>query len=85
LVLCCAKALALARELGHSFSLADVLCIAGCMLNEMRRDAQALKGSTEELMRLANEKGMPTWLGFGTWHRGEAVVMLGQVQKRGWR
>jgi tetratricopeptide (TPR) repeat protein len=31
------EALALARELGHPFSLADVLCFAGCMLERMQR------------------------------------------------
>jgi DNA-binding SARP family transcriptional activator/predicted ATPase len=74
------EALALARELDHPFSLADVLCYAGCMFNEMRRDAPALKDNAEELMRLANEK-VPGWLATGTWHRGEAVAMLGQVQE----
>jgi DNA-binding SARP family transcriptional activator/predicted ATPase len=74
------EALALARELGHPFSLADVLCYAGCMFNEMRRDAQALKGNAEELMRLANEK-VPGWSGAGTRFRGEALAMLGQVQE----
>jgi predicted ATPase len=76
------EALALARELGHPFSLADVLYYAGCMLNKMRRgDAPALKENAEELMRLANEKGMPTWSGMGTCFRGEALAMLGQVQE----
>jgi predicted ATPase len=75
------KALALARELGHPFSLADVLCYGGCMFNEMRRDAQALKDDAEELMRLSNEKGLLGWLPMGTCFRGEAVAMLGQIQE----
>ncbi|NIO71040.1 MAG: AAA family ATPase [Anaerolineae bacterium] len=74
------EALALARELGHPFSLADVLCYAGCLFNEMRRDAPALKDHAEELMRLSNEK-VPGWLGEGTRFRGEALAMLGQVQE----
>jgi predicted ATPase len=74
------EALALARELGHPFSLADVLFYAGCMLNAMRRDAPALKDHAEELMRLSSEK-VPSWLGQGTWHRGKALAMLGQVQE----
>jgi predicted ATPase len=74
------EALALARELGHPFSLADVLCYAGCMFNEMRRDAQALKDHAEELMRLANEK-VPGWSGPGTCFWGEALALLGQVQE----
>jgi predicted ATPase len=50
------EALALARELGHPFSLADVLCYGGCLFNAMRRDAPALRDDAEELIRLANEK-----------------------------
>jgi predicted ATPase len=73
--------LALARELDHSFTLGDVLCFAGCLFNEMRRDAQALKGNSEELVRLANEKGIPTWLGQANCFRGGALAMLGQVQE----
>jgi DNA-binding SARP family transcriptional activator len=75
------EALALARELDHPFSLADVLCYGGCLFNEMRRDAQALKDNTEELMRLSSEKGFPGWLAPGTWNRGKALAMLGQVQE----
>jgi predicted ATPase len=74
------EVLALARELGHPFSLADVLCYAGCMLNEMRRDAQALKHNAEELTRLAHEK-VAGWSEAGTFFRGEALAMLGQVQE----
>ncbi|MGD9316397.1 MAG: AAA family ATPase, partial [Anaerolineae bacterium] len=75
------EALALARELGHPFSLADVLCFAGCLFNEMRRDAQALEGNADELVRIANDKGMPTWLGMGTRCQGEVLAMLGQVRE----
>jgi len=74
------EALALARELGHPFSLAEVLYFAGCLFNKMRRDAQALKGSSEELVPLSNEK-VPAWSGGGTTRRGEALAMLGQVQE----
>ncbi|MFB0534285.1 MAG: AAA family ATPase, partial [Anaerolineae bacterium] len=75
------QALALARELDHSFSLADVLCFAGCLFNAMRRDVQALKDDAEELMRLSNEKSFAGWLGMGTRFLGEALAMLGQVQE----
>jgi DNA-binding SARP family transcriptional activator/predicted ATPase len=75
------EALALARELGHPFSLADVLYFAGCLFNKMRRDAQALKDNAEELMRLSNEKGFPGWLGAGHHFQGQALAMLGQVQE----
>jgi predicted ATPase len=75
------QVLALARELDHPFSLADGLAFGGCLFNEMRRDAPALKDNAEELMRLSNEKGLLGWSGTGTWHRGEALAMLGQVQE----
>jgi predicted ATPase len=73
------EALALARELDHPWSRAQVLVFAGCIFNGMRRDAQALKDNAEELTRLANEK-VPGWLPMGTSCRGEALAMLGQVQ-----
>jgi predicted ATPase len=74
------EALALSRELGHPYSLADVLFFAGCIFNRMRRDAQTLKGTSEELARLSSEK-VPTWSGAGILGRGEALAMLGQVQE----
>jgi predicted ATPase len=73
------EALALARELDHPLSLADVLCYAGCFLSEMRQDAQALKDYAEELIRLSNEK-VPGWLGEGHRSRGKALIMFSQVQ-----
>jgi predicted ATPase len=72
--------LALARELDHPFSLADVICFAGCKFHAMRRDADALKDNAEDLMRLANEK-VPGWGGTGTCFLGEALAMLGQIQE----
>ena len=67
--------LALARELDHPFSLVDVLCFAGCMLNEMRRDAQALKEDAEEMVRLSDEMSLRAWLRFvADAHAGGAVA-----------
>jgi tetratricopeptide (TPR) repeat protein len=73
------QALALARDLGHPFTLADVLCFAGCSFNAMHRDATVLKDNAEELEHLSNET-VQGWLGTGNCHKGEALVMLGQVQ-----
>jgi predicted ATPase len=74
------EALALARELGHPFSLAEVLYFTGSLANRMRRDGQALKDNAEELTRLAHAK-LPGWFGEGICLQGEALVMLGQVQE----
>jgi predicted ATPase len=75
------EALALARELAHPFSLADVLCYAGCMFSKLRRDGQALKLSAEELIRLSKEGGVRNWSAAGSGFLGEALAMLGQVQE----
>jgi DNA-binding SARP family transcriptional activator/predicted ATPase len=75
------EALALARELNHAFSLADVLCYGGCLFNEMRRDARALKESAEELTQLLNEERFPSWLGTEASYQGEALAMLGQIEE----
>jgi adenylate cyclase len=74
------RALSLARQLDHPFSLADVLCYAGCLLNAMRRDPYALKEHAEELIRLSSEK-VPVWTPEGTSYRGEALAMMGQAQE----
>ncbi|MEJ2734960.1 MAG: AAA family ATPase [Anaerolineae bacterium] len=75
------EGLALARELGHPFSLTDALCYAGCQFHEMRRDTQALQDHAEELVRLANETSLVGWLAEGIRYRGEALAALGQVQE----
>jgi predicted ATPase len=75
------EVLDLARELGHPFTLADVIFMAGCMLNSMRRDAQSFKEHAEAQIRLSDEKGMPTWLPLAICFRAEAMIMLGQIQE----
>ncbi|NIN69149.1 MAG: AAA family ATPase, partial [Anaerolineae bacterium] len=75
------EALALARELDHAFSLADVLCFGGCLFNRMRRDAQALKDDAEELTRLSEGMGFSSFFGTGICYWGEALAMLGQLQE----
>jgi predicted ATPase len=75
------KAFALARRLGHSFSLADVVCYGGCMYCSMHRDAQALKEHAEELIELAKQQGLWGWFMIGIRYRGEALAMMGEVQE----
>jgi predicted ATPase len=74
------EAMALARELGHPWSLADVLWYGGCLRSELLRDVPALEGYTDELMRLAQEK-VPAWLGGATCYQGVALAMRGQVEE----
>jgi predicted ATPase len=73
------QALAVARALGHPFSLADVLSYAGGYLGELRRDGQALMGYAEELKSLAQET--PPWSMAGTYFQGEALLLLGRAQE----
>jgi predicted ATPase len=72
------RATALADEFDHAFTLADVEAFAGCLLNEMRRDAPALKISAEKLIHLSQVIGFLTWFGTGTCYVGEALVIDGQ-------
>jgi predicted ATPase len=74
------EVLALARALAHPFSLADVLCFAGCKLYRMRRDAQALWDCTEELIALSHRRAIPGWAATATGYQGEAAALLGQYQ-----
>jgi DNA-binding SARP family transcriptional activator/predicted ATPase/energy-coupling factor transporter ATP-binding protein EcfA2 len=69
------EALAVARELDHPFSLADVLSYAGCMFHSMRRDALRLKEDSVQLIRLSMERGLAGWRNLGTRCLGEALVM----------
>lgn len=75
------EALELAHEIGHSFTLADVLRYGGCELYKMSRDAQSLKATAEELIRLSEEKDFPAWLATGNCSRGEALVLLEQLEE----
>jgi hypothetical protein len=74
------KALRLARALAHPFSLADVLCYAGCMPSVMRRDAEALQEYTEEVMQLASER-VPVWLPTARIYMGTVLTMQGQAEQ----
>jgi predicted ATPase len=73
------QAISLAHELGHLFSLGDVLCYGACVFHLMRRDARTVKRYAEELLGLA-EKAQ-TWLPPAIWHRGAALAMMGRVEE----
>jgi predicted ATPase len=75
------KAKDLARELGHAFSLADTICFGGCVLNQMRRDIQALKKDAEELKRVSEGMSFISFAGTGNCYTGEALARLGEVEE----
>jgi predicted ATPase len=74
------KALDLARELDHPFTLIDVLAFGGCLFNTMRRDALALDDCASKMKRLATEK-VRGWLAQATRSRGEALAMTGHLEE----
>jgi DNA-binding SARP family transcriptional activator/predicted ATPase len=75
------KALALARELDHPFSLADVLAFGGCVFNKVRREGLALKAHGQELVELSEDLGFSSFMPTGTCYLGDGLAMLGQVQE----
>jgi DNA-binding SARP family transcriptional activator/tetratricopeptide (TPR) repeat protein len=75
------KALNLAHEIGHSFTLADILRYGGCEFQKMSRDAKSLKATAEELINLSVEKNFPAWLATGKSSLGEALTLLDQVEE----
>jgi DNA-binding SARP family transcriptional activator len=74
------KALRLARDLDHPFSLADVLGYAGCLLSEICQDGPALRDYAQELMELSREK-VDVWVPTASIYMGAALIMLGQVKE----
>jgi adenylate cyclase len=75
------KAISLAQELAHAFSLADALCFGGCVFNQMRRDTQALQEVARELKCVSEETSFISFAGTGTCYSGEALVELGEVEE----
>jgi DNA-binding SARP family transcriptional activator/tetratricopeptide (TPR) repeat protein/energy-coupling factor transporter ATP-binding protein EcfA2 len=75
------QVLALARQLDHSFTLADVLRYGGCELHKYRRDAQSLKLLADELVQVSGENNFPAWLVAGRICQGEALIMAEQFEE----
>jgi DNA-binding SARP family transcriptional activator/predicted ATPase len=70
------EALALAGELGHPFTMADVLCYGGCVFDQMRQDGQALQDNAEKLILLTRDK-VSSWASTVRCFQGEATALLG--------
>jgi adenylate cyclase len=74
-----AKTLALASEIGHAFTLADVLRYGCCELHFHRRDAKSLEMYANALTRLSQEKKYPAWLAAGKYCLGEAYLLADRI------
>jgi predicted ATPase/DNA-binding SARP family transcriptional activator len=75
------EALDLAREIDHSFSLADVLRYGCCEVDKLRRDANSLKVNADKLIRLSQEKSFPAWAASGKSCLGGALILLGRLEE----
>jgi adenylate cyclase len=73
-------ALALARELGHSWSLAFALHYT-VLTHQFRREGQAALQRAEELMEFAHEQGFPFWLALATITHGFELVRSGAADE----
>jgi predicted ATPase len=71
------KALTLAQELTHPFSLALAL-VHAAIVHEFRREVQAVQERAEALIALSSEQHFPFWLAFGTILRGWALTAQGE-------
>ena len=74
------KALVLAEQLDHPFTLAEVITFGGCLLNELREDAEAQLKHANALIELSERVGLG-WLGVAWRHRGESLAMLGKIEE----
>ena len=70
------KALTLAQEIDHPFSLAWTLAHA-TIVHQFRREAQTVQERAEALMTLSTEQGFPHWLPYGMILRGWARAEQG--------
>jgi adenylate cyclase len=75
------EVLDLSHQIGHAYTLTDVLCYAGCEFNKIRRHAQLFKIYAEELIDLTQEESFLGWSTAGKSCLGEALVILGQPQE----
>jgi class 3 adenylate cyclase/predicted ATPase len=73
-------AFALARELGHPFSLAYAL-ICAAFLHQFRREGQLAQEWAEATVALCTEHGFSFWLMYGTMVKGWSLVEQGQGEE----
>jgi tetratricopeptide (TPR) repeat protein len=73
---CLERALALAREHAHPYTMAFIL-VGGCELYWFLRDPDSVVRCTEELAPLADEKGFVYWQAHAAFYRGEQLVREG--------
>ena len=74
------ESLALARELSHPSSEATSLCSL-CLVHHERGEPQDSLKMADALISLSEEHGFPSWLGWGTMFRFQALAEAGPLQE----
>ena len=76
----CHEALTLARDLSHAWTLAASLSWSAMFYRQLRQ-APVVQEWAEAAITLATEQGFPFWVAQGTFYRGWALGMQGQVEE----
>jgi predicted ATPase len=71
------RAIALARELAHPFSVVYAL-FYGCVIHHFRRDVSATRAEAEEAIAVCEKHGFPTFLGISRVLRGLTLAATGE-------
>jgi DNA-binding SARP family transcriptional activator len=77
------EALDLAHRFDHTFTLADVLCYAGCMFNAMLGDVDTLEVYADALIQISDQEGLylSGWSGMATNFKGVSLTMRGKGEE----
>ena len=76
------KAVELARSRAHPFTVAFTLYFK-TVVDFLRRDAESLQATADELIAVSEAQGFPLWLGLGRQFRAAALVALGAGSSAG--
>jgi predicted ATPase len=74
------EALALARDVSHSHSLAYALVFAA-QFHQLCRQEQAAQEKSEAAITLSTDQGFPIWIASGIFFRGWALAEQGQIEE----
>lgn len=75
------KAMQMAGEIDHAFTLQDVIRYGCCEVEIMSRDAEALITDAKGLILLADGKGFSGWLANGKYCLGEGFILEGRFKE----
>jgi predicted ATPase len=73
------EALALAKELGHPYTLGFALFVAA-FFHQLRREDEAARERNEVMLQLSTEKGFPLFVAGGTVLQGWTLAIAGQAE-----